>query len=186
MSAAGAEIVAPLLATQILWINLLTDTGPALSLGVDPRDLQQMHQPPRAPKSHVISNSMWRSIGIASVLMSISTLFVIDWSLAGGLIPGGGTVRYAQTMAFTTLVLTQLFNVFNARSDEVSAFRTLWVNSWTWFAVFLSLLLQIAVLYVPPLQHAFNTVPLQITDWLVCCASASIVLWGQELLKLRR
>jgi P-type Ca2+ transporter type 2C len=186
MSTTGREIVVPLLATQILWINLLTDAGPALALGVDPRAPRQMHKPPRAPKSHVISHTMWRNIGMVGVLMGISTLFVIDWSLPGGLVPGNGTVRYAQTMTFTTLVLAQLFNVFNARSDETSAFRALWVNPWLWLAIVVSLLLQIAVLYIPPLVQAFNTVPLRLTDWLFCLAVASIVLWGQELVKLVR
>jgi Ca2+-transporting ATPase len=178
------KIVAPLLATQILWINLLTDAGPALGLGVDPHDPQQMHQPPRTPTSHVISTTMWGSICTIGVLMSVSTLFVIDWSLPGGLVAGSGTVRYAQTMAFTTLVLAQLFNVFNTRSDEISAFRSLGINPWIWLAVILSLLLQMIVLYVPLLQQAFGTVPLQLTDWLFCLVVASSVLWGWELVKL--
>jgi Ca2+-transporting ATPase len=118
------------------------------------------------------------------VLMSVGTLFVIDWSLPGGLVPGNGTLRYAQTMAFTTLVLAQLFNVFNARSDEASAFHSFWVNKWVWLAVLLSLLLQVAVVYIPLLESAFSTVPLSIVDWLFCLAIASIVLWGRELVKL--
>ena len=68
MSAAGKEIEVPLLATQILWINLLTDAGPALGLGVDPRDPRQMCRPPRAPRSHIISNTMWINISIVGVL----------------------------------------------------------------------------------------------------------------------
>ena len=79
-------------------------------------------------------------------------------SLPGGLIEGSGDLRYAQTMAFTTLVLFQLFNVFNARSDERSAFQGLFSNRWLWGAVVLSLVLQVAVIYVPFLQQAFSTV----------------------------
>jgi Ca2+-transporting ATPase len=181
---AGTAIVVPLLSTQILWINLLTDSGPALGLGVDPRDPRQMRRPPRSPKSRVISNSMWVSIGIVGVIMATSTLFVMDWSLPGGLIPGRNTLPYAQTMAFTTLVLAQLFNVFNARSDETSAFHSLLTNRWVWLAILISLLLQVAVVYVPLLQTAFNTIPLNITDWMFCFAVASFVLWGRELTKL--
>ena len=180
----GTAIVVPLLSTQILWINLLTDSGPALGLGVDPRDPRQMHRPPRDPKSRVISSMMWVSIGIVGVIMSVSTLLVMDLSLPGGLLPGHGTLRYAQTMAFTTLVLAQLFNVFNARSDETSAFRSLFTNKWVWLAILLSLLLQVAVVYLPLLESAFSTVPLNITDWLFCTAAASSVLWGRELTKL--
>ena len=81
---AGTEIVVPLLAMQILWINLLTDAGLTTKYkGVDPRDRQQMQKPPRTSKSHVISNNMWGNIGIVGVIMSISTLFVIDWKLPG-------------------------------------------------------------------------------------------------------
>ena len=87
-------------------------------------------------------------------------------------------------MAFTTLVLAQLFNVFNARSDETSAFRSLFTNKWVWLAILLSLLLQVAVVYLPLLESAFSTVPLNITDWLFCTAAASFVLWGRELTKL--
>jgi P-type Ca2+ transporter type 2C len=181
---AGTAIVVPLLSTQILWINLLTDAAPALALGVDPRDPQQMYRPPRSQKSRVISKTMWASIVIVGVIMAAGTLFVVDWSLPGGLIPGKGTLRYAQTMAFTTLVLAQLFNVFNARSDENSAFHSLLTNIWVWLAILLSLLLQVAVVYLPLLESAFSTVPLHITDWLLCLGVASMVLWGRELMKL--
>ena len=71
--------------------------------------------------------------------MAAGTLLVLDASLPGGLIEGSGTMRYAQTMAFTTLMLFQLFNVFNARSDERSAFEGLFTNHWLWAAVGLSL-----------------------------------------------
>jgi len=181
---AGTGLVVPLLSTQILWINLLTDSGPALALGVDPRDPGQMRKPPRDPKTRVISASMWSSIGVIGVLVALATLLVMDWSLPLGLLVGAGTLRYAQTMAFTTLVLAQLFNVFNARSDESSAFSSLLMNRWAWLAIFLSLFLQVLVIYLPLLSAAFGTVPLSITDWLFCLVVASIVLWGRELTKL--
>jgi len=97
------------------------------------------------------------------------------------MIDGSGTMRYAQTMAFTTLVLFSLFTVFNARSDEQSAFVGLFSNRWLWGAVLLSLLLQTAVVYVPVLQQAFSTVPLSAGDWLFCSAVASSVLWLREI-----
>ena len=78
---------------------------------------------------------MWVSIVIVGVIMAISTLLIMDWSLPAGIIVGTGTLHYAQTMAFTTLVLAQLFNVFNARSDETSAFRSLFTNTWIWLAI---------------------------------------------------
>ena len=115
--------------------------------------------------------------------MAAGTLLVLDASLPHGLIEGSGDMRYAQTMAFTTLVLFSLFTAFNARSDERSAFDGLFSNSWLWGAVLLSLLLQAAVVYVPFLQQAFSTVALNAADWLICAATASSVLWLRELSK---
>ena len=93
-------------------------------------------------------------------------------------------MRYAQTMAFTTLVLFPFFTVFNARSDERSAFTGLFSNRWLWGAVLLSLALQVAVIYMPFLQQAFSTVSLSAGDWLRCAAVASSVLWLRELSKV--
>jgi Ca2+-transporting ATPase len=152
-------IVLPLLATQILWINLVTDGAPALALGVDPADGTSMDQAPRPRSERVITGRMWRSIVVIGGAIAVSTLLVIDASLPGGLIPGSGDLRYAQTMAFTTLVLAQLINVFNARSDESSAFVSLFGNHWLWAAVGLSLGLHVVVLYVPVMQHASRRAP---------------------------
>jgi Ca2+-transporting ATPase len=91
---------------------------------------------------------------------------------------------YARTMAFTTLVFFQLFNIFNARSSGTSAFSELFRNRWIWAAVALSAVLQVAVVYVPVLQTAFGTVPLNVTDWMICIATGSVVLWVNELAKL--
>jgi P-type Ca2+ transporter type 2C len=179
----GDAVVLPLLATQILWINLLTDGAPALSLGVDPADKGQMNRPPRPRSEGVITRRMWEGIFFVGAIMAAGTLLVLDASLPGGLIKGTGTLRYAQTMAFTTLVLFQLFNVFNARSDERSAFHGLFHNAWLWSAVGFSLALHVAVIYVPILQKAFSTVSLSGNDWLCCFAVASSVLWLRELSK---
>jgi magnesium-transporting ATPase (P-type) len=83
-------------------------------------------------------------------------------------------------MAFTTLVLAQLFNCFNARSDRSSAFRDLFANPVLWGAIALSLALQVAVVQHPFLNAAFDTTPLAISDWLTCVGLASIVLWANE------
>lgn len=95
-----------------------------------------------------------------------------------------GDGRYAQMMAFTTLVLFQLFNVFNARSDEKSAFVGLFHNRYLWGALGLSLSLHIMVIYVPFLQSAFSTTSLSLSDWGRCALVASAVLWARELSKI--
>jgi Ca2+-transporting ATPase len=180
----GDAVVLPLLATQILWINLVTDGLPALALGVDPADEGLMQQPPRPAGEGVLTPRMWRGIAFVGVIMAAGTLFVLDASLPGGFVEGSGDLRYAQTMAFTTLTLFQVFNVVNARSDERSAFAHLFTNRWLWAAVGVSLLLQVVVIYAPWLQRAFGTVTLGGADWLFCTAIASSVLWLREISKL--
>jgi Ca2+-transporting ATPase len=180
----GGGVVLPLLATQILWINLVTDGAPALALGVDPADAGVMNRPPRPRSEGVITRRMWAGILFVGAVMAAGTLIVIDASLPGGLIEGSGSLGYAQTMAFTTLMMFQLFNVLNARSDERSAFRGLFRNHWLWAAIGLSLFLHVAVIYVPFLQEAFSTVSLGAGDWLSCVLVASSVLWLRELSKV--
>jgi Ca2+-transporting ATPase len=176
--------VLPLLATHLLWINLVTDGAPALALGVDPADPGVMKEPPRSRAEGVITPRMWAGIFFVGAVMAAGTLLVLDAGLPGGLLEGSGTMRHAQTMAFTTLVFFSLFNVFNARSDERSAFVGLFSNKWLWGAVLGSLLLQMAVVYIPFLQQAFSTVGLSVGDWLRCAAVASSVLWLRELSKV--
>ena len=184
LSAPGGGVVLPLLATQILWLNLVTDVAPALALGVDPSDAGTMAQMPRPRGEGVITRRMWAGIAFVGAIMATGTLLVLDASLPGGLIEGSGSPRHAQTMALTTLMMFQLFNAFNARSDTASALRGLFANRWLWAAVGLSLLLHAALIYVPFLQQAFSTESLGVDDWLICLAVASSVLWLRELGKL--
>ena len=180
----GGSVVLPLMATQILWINLVTDGAPALALGADPAYAGNMTKPPRPHGEGVISRQMWVGIFFVGAVMAAGTLLILDASLPGGLIEGSGTIAYAQTMAFTTLVMFQLFNVLNARSDERSAFCGLFRNHWLWAALGLSLALQVAVVYLPFLQEAFSTMSLSAGDWLRCALVSSSVLWLRELSKL--
>jgi Ca2+-transporting ATPase len=89
-------------------------------------------------------------------------------------------------MAFTTLVLAQLYNCFNARSDRVSAFHQMFANPLVWAAIALSVALQVAVVHMPLLNGAFDTSPLSVGQWVACAALASAVLWTDELRKLAR
>ena len=180
----GGGVVLPLLATQLLWINLVTDGAPALALGLDPADPGLMDQPPRSKGEGVITRRMWAGILLVGTAMAAGTLFVLDASLPGGFVEGTGDLRYAQTMAFTTLMMFQLVNVFNARSEETSAFHGLFANRWLWAGVGLSLLLHVAVIYTPFLQQAFSTTSLTARDWLRCILVASSVLWASELGKI--
>ena len=177
-------IALPILATQLLWINLVTDGAPALALGIDPPDEGVMAKPPRPRGERVITPRMWFGIVFVGIVFALGTLFVLDSSLPGGFIEGSGNLRYAQTMGFTTLVFFSMFTVFNARSDEKSAFERLFSNRWLWAAIALAGLLQVLVIYTPFLQKAFSTVPLSASDWARCAIVASSVLWLRELSKI--
>ncbi|MDB5842589.1 MAG: ATPase, type [Herminiimonas sp.] len=180
----GGTVALPLLATQILWINLLTDSGPALAMGVDPATDDVMARKPRAMTDRVIDAGMWMGVLQIGAVMAVVTLLTIDMYLPGGLIEGNRDLASARTAGFTVLVFAQLYNCFNARSHSASAFHGLFVNWWLWGAVGLSLVLQVAVVHLPFLNIAFQTVPLGIDQWLACAAMASLVLWFSELRKL--
>jgi P-type Ca2+ transporter type 2C len=180
----GEAIAVPLLATQILWINLLTDTAPALAMGVDPPPDDVMRHPPRRLTDRVIDAEMWVGIFWVGLVMAVVTLIALDLRLEGGIVGDSGDIVEARTMAFTTLVFAQLFNALNARSDQVTAFHHLFTNRLLWGAMALSAVLQVAVVHVPFLNDAFDTTPLDASDWLICIGLASIVLWADEAKKL--
>ena len=176
----------PLLATQILWINLITDSGPALAMGVNPQTDDVMARRPRLFTERVIDTRMWAGVIEIGLVMAAATLLTLDFYLPGGLIEGDRDLANARTAAFTVLVFAQLFNCFNARSDTTSVFHHLFVNPWLWAAVGLSVLLQLAVVNIGFLNVAFGSVPLTVDQWLLCAAMGSAVLWYSELRKLVR
>ena len=180
----GEAVAVPLLATQILWINLLTDGAPALALGVDPAPDDVMRRPPRGLNDRVIDARMWVGILWVGAVMAVVTLLALDLRLPGGIVGGSGDIDEARTMAFTTLVFAQLFNCFNARSDRTSAFHRLFTNRWLWGAIALSALLQVAVVQLRFLNDGFGTAPLGLDEWLICVGLASMVLWADEAKKL--
>ncbi len=182
--ASDGSVVLPLLATQILWINLLTDSAPALAMGVDPEVDDVMASRPRKPTERAIDARMWAGIASVGLVMAIVSLLAIDLFLPGGLVEGDDTLEVARTAGFTTLVMAQLFNAFNARSETTSAFHGLFVNPWLWGAVLLGAVLQVAVVEVPFLQVAFGTASMDLAHWGACVALASVVLWYDEVRKV--
>ena len=169
--------VLPLLATQILWINLITDGAPSLALGIDPALPNLMERSPRSRKEGVINRPMLAGILLVGLVMTVGTLLVFHASLPGG-------IPYARTMAFSTLVFVQLFHAFNSRSETDSVFRGFFANRWLCGAVVISLLLHAMLLQVPGLQVAFGTVGLSLAEWGECLGVASSVLWIVEGAKL--
>jgi Ca2+-transporting ATPase len=184
LAGSGEAVVLPLLATQILWINLITDSAPALAIGVDPETEDVMARPPRKLTERVIDKRMWSGVVEIGVVMAVLTLLSIDMYLPGGLFDGVHSLDNARTVGFTVLVLCQVFNALNARSETSSAFHHPFVNPWLWGALALSVMLQVAVVQIGFLNLAFSTVPLSWDQWLVCVAMGSMVLWFTELRKL--
>ncbi|MET3494492.1 cation-translocating P-type ATPase [Variovorax boronicumulans] len=183
LEGAGGAFVMPLLATQILWINLVTDSGPAFAMGVDPSTDDVMARKPRRPDERAIDAAMWAGVVEVGLVMALAALLTLDMYLPGGLIEGTHDLTTARTAGFTVLVFAQLFNCFNARSQRLSAFGHLFVNGWLWGAIGLAALLQVAVVELGFLNAAFGTAPLSLAQWMTCFAMGSAVLWTSELRK---
>jgi calcium-translocating P-type ATPase len=179
----GGGLVAPLLAGQILWMNLVTDLGPALAIGAEPYADDLMTRRPRRPSERLIDRRMWGGVALTGFVMAAVTLFAIDLELPGGLVEGSEGVAAARTAAFTVLVLAQLMNAFSARSETQSIAHRLWTNPWLWSAVALSFALQVAVVYVPVLNEAFSTAPLGAAQWFECLGLALLVPLAMEVRK---
>ncbi|OZG60924.1 haloacid dehalogenase [Bifidobacterium lemurum] len=185
-------VTVPLLATQLLWINLLTDAAPALAMGVDPQTEDVMNRKPRKLTDRVIDASMWGDIIYIGLIMAVVTLIGMDMHLAGGLFTDRSVdalghdaqMVEARTMGFTILVFAQLFNAVASRSHLQSAFVGLFSNKWLWGAIGLSIVLQLVVIYVPFLNSAFGTTPLSALAWVECIGLAAIVLIASELRKI--
>jgi Ca2+-transporting ATPase len=173
------SLVLPLTAAQILWINLVTDGAPALALGVDSPSPDIMRRPPRRPSESIINRQMMIDLLVVASVMTIGALSVF-------FLTSNDSIPYKRSMAFTTLILFQLFNSLSARSDSDSAFRDMFRNRWLWGAILLSVGLQVVLLNVPFLQLAFGVVRLSGKDWLLCISVASGVLWASETVKYIR
>jgi Ca2+-transporting ATPase len=159
-----AGLPIPLTPIQLLWLNLVTDGAPALALGLEKGDPDIMDRPPRPPREPVINREMLTGIIVQGVVMTAAVLMAFVYGL--NRFPGNLTA--AQTVAFTTLVVSELLRAFTARSEYYSILKIGWAsNRWMLYAVGSSFLLLLLVLYVPFLQKFFGTTDLTLQDWLV-------------------
>ncbi len=169
----------PLTAIQILWVNIIMDGPPAMTLGVEPARDGIMLAKPRAADAAILSGPRLLRIGLYGLTMAAGTLSAYAW----GKHHGGH--EYAVTLAFTTFVLFQFFNIFNARTEHGSAFnRQFFANGKLWLALAAVLVLQVAGVHWGPAQAVFDTVDLTLADWLWSLAVASSVLFLEEARKL--
>ncbi len=169
----------PFTAIQILWVNIIMDGPPAMTLGVEPARPGIMRESPRAADAPILSWSrMWR-IALYGLTMAVGTLALYAWGLAQA-----GEAK-AMTLAFTVFVLFQFFNIFNARAEYGSAFnRQFFANGKLWLALAGVVGLQVVAVHWAPAQAIFRTVDLTLVEWLLASAVASSVLLLDEARKL--
>jgi Ca2+-transporting ATPase len=171
LGAGIAGYPSPLLPLQILWLNLLTDTFPALALAVEPGEPDIMRQPPRDPREAILSRGMMLTATGYAVLIAGAALAAFAWGLQG---PTGSPAR-ASTLAFLALALAQVFHLGNARSaGAVLSWRRMMGNRFALGAVALAVVLQILAVTVPPLARVLRVQPPDARDWLVVLALAAL------------
>ncbi len=197
LSANAGEVLVMLLATlfvvdpnflpfftpvQLLWINLVTDGLPALALGVDPYPTDIMNRNPRNPKEGVLSKDTAFIIVIVAAVLTVGTLGIFAWELNDNSSP----VR-TQTVAFTTIVFFELFLVFAIRSPRQTVRQIGFLtNKKLIYAVLVSMVLQVMVIYVPFFQVAFHTEPLTAFDWIRTLAISLSAFVVVEFVKIVR
>ena len=199
-----AGVPTPLTAIQLLWLNLLTDGAPALALAVEKGDTDIMHRKPRPKTEPIINGSMRLGILIQTIAQTGATLtaFALGllWHLqAGDMVPAGMNpllyllqhdwreidVQAAETMAFVTLSLCELFRAYTVRSERESVFKIgLFSNRLMQYAVGLSLVLLLLVVSVPFLQPIFNTHFMSLREWSVVLGLALIPAVSEEITKV--
>ncbi|MCM8825789.1 MAG: cation-transporting P-type ATPase, partial [Candidatus Omnitrophica bacterium] len=171
----------PLLPAQILWINIVTDGFPALALGVDPVDPDNMKKPPREPDQPLIDMKTGKLIIFQGAIIALCTLLVFSYAL---FVENAGITK-ARTMAFFVLATSQLFHSFNLRSNIRSIFDLkFFSNAKLVYAVAFSFLLQVSVIYLPAAQNIFRTTVIENIDLLIVIVVSTIPLWVMEVLKL--
>jgi Ca2+-transporting ATPase len=168
----------PFTAIQILWINIIMDGPPAMSLGVEPARDGVMDEPPRRSDARILSGYRFARLFVYGLTMAIGTLALFYYAQPRG-------EAYALTLAFTTFVLFQFFNMFNARAEAGTALnRHFFFNRWLWLSLGAVLALQVMVVHWGPAQTIFRTTDLALVDWGLAALVASSVLIFDEVRKL--
>jgi Ca2+-transporting ATPase len=167
----------PLLPIHILWINLVTDGLPGLALVVEPGERGLMKRAPRPPNESIFSHGLWQHMVWVGLLIGAVSLIAQAWAFNMG-------SNTWQTMVFTTLTFAQLAHVMAIRSERESLFSIgVFSNRYLIGAILLTVLLQLATIYLPLLQPIFKTQPLSLTELLICCGLAIVIFFAVEIEK---
>jgi Ca2+-transporting ATPase len=170
----------PLIAIQLLYVNLATDGLPAIALSVDPPDLDIMRQKPRPRKQTIFTMPVIRYLAGAGIWTALVTLAVFLWA-----VDSGKDILEAQGVCFLALILIEFFNAFNCRSLEYSLFKIgPFGNKWLIWAILGTVAMTIPIFYVPFLKQTFHVHALTSLDWVVAVLSASTIFIGAEIYKL--
>jgi P-type Ca2+ transporter type 2C len=192
--AIGIGLASPLKAIHILWVNLITDSLPALALGVDPGDKDIMNGPPRNPRDSMFAHGGFAFMIVIGAVTLAAFLFspiqhLLDANIAVSLssitdmLKNEEVLIHAQTYAFTTLAITQLFNAIGVRNFHRSVFRINHLNNKMMIiAVLAGFAMQVAVTEVPFLTNVFGTVALSFNEWAILTGLATVPLWIHEII----
>ncbi|HCJ52217.1 MAG TPA: ATPase [Candidatus Kerfeldbacteria bacterium] len=168
--------VLPLLASQILWINLITDGFPYVALTMEPAEGDVMKERPVSRKEHIVSRRMWLFVGLISVITAI-----VNLALFVSMLSHTGDVERVRTLIFTSVAIDSLLYVFSIRSLHIPIWRTNFFSNWYLIAaVGVACILQLAAIYAPILQNVFETVSLRGSDWLIVLVLCVIALIASE------
>jgi P-type Ca2+ transporter type 2C len=164
---------------QILWVNLVTDGILDITIALEPKEGDVMKEKPRHPQTRIINRDLMINVLVVAIVMAVGTLWVYLNTVADG------DVARAQTMAFVTIAMFQVFNAFNVRSHTQSIFKLgLFGNKYLTLAQFVSVFLLILATTLPFMQTALSTVSLSVMDWVSIVAITSTILIVVEIRKL--
>jgi calcium-translocating P-type ATPase len=175
----------PMVAAQLLWLNLVTKGLQDLALAFEPGEAGVLDRPPRPVTEGIVSALLWERTAIVGVVMAAGTLYMfnreLDWTDVDG------TLRHAQTVALTTMVLFQAFHVGNSRSEHQSVFRkSPFSNPFLFVSQTAALLVHVAALYLPVTQFVLRVEPLELAVWRDMIVVALTIIVAMELHKLIR
>ncbi len=171
----------PMYPVQVLWVNLMIDGPPAVALGLEPMNQDLMKRKPRNPKESILSPKLLRGIFFNGLCMGLAAVILFWWGMRNYGTETVANSAHTQTLTFTGFVMFQMISVFNCRSMTRSVFsQGLKGNRFLVLAVVVSVLLQLAVVYTPPMQYLLRTVALNLTDWALIIGLGITILMLEE------